>query len=427
MLNQSGGRKTSPPRRKRALTTKGQRTRQALLDSARFVFERDGYFGASISEIGRRCGASQGTFYQYFRNKEQIFRELIDTALFAFWDKADKIQQETDSFELTFKACLSVLLEHFREYTALHRVLNEFELIETISISYYDSIARYFRGFLRKAVRQGHIKLLDPNMIAYSLLGIAMFLQMKWNTGAREYANSQLVDYTYDLMESGIGGAKPWQPLVDIDAPVAGDSQEGQLHWEAMDATGKRTRRAIFQAAEQVLGEYGYSRAGIAEITRRAGVAQGTFYVHFKSKEELIYGVVRFLSHELRRELRRATDKLSDRRDQEVQGMRTFFQFLGQHSLIYRIVSESEAIVPESAHYYYGKLASGYTASLARGVEAGEIRSFPLDFLGSALMGIHHMIGLRWLVWSSASHPEVPRQVVADAVEMVLSGLQLPA
>jgi AcrR family transcriptional regulator len=421
----SANQKTSAPRRKRALTTKGQRTRQALLDSARLVFENDGYFGASISEIGRRCGASQGTFYQYFRNKEQIFRELIDSALFGFWDRADKIEKKAGPFEHTFKAGLSVLLEHCRDHAALHRVLNEFELIETVTISYYDSIARYFRGFFREAARQGQIKLMDPNLIAYTLIGVAIFLQMRWYADGKEYDLEQLIDNTHDFMVYGISGDKPWQSAVDLDAFAAQDNHEGQLHWEDMAAPGKRTRRAIFQAAEQVLGEYGYSRASIAEITRRAGVAQGTFYVHFKSKEELIYGVVRFLSHELRRELRCATADFSDRRDQEIQGLLTFFRFLGQHSLIYRIVSESEAIVPESAEYYYGKLASGYTASLSRGVADKEIRPFPLDFLSAALMGINHMIGLRWLVWSSAVRPEIPRQVVADAVDLISNGLRV--
>jgi hypothetical protein len=58
-------------------------------------------------------------------------------------------------------------------------------------------------------------------------------------------------------------------------------------------------------------------------------------------------------------------------------------------------------------------------------VEEEEIRPLPLDFLVAALMGINHMIGLRWLIWSSAARPEIPRQVLADAVEFVLYGLRV--
>ncbi|MGA9595817.1 MAG: helix-turn-helix domain-containing protein, partial [Acidimicrobiia bacterium] len=50
-------------------------------------------------------------------------------------------------------------------------------------------------------------------------------------------------------------------------------------------AKGRATRQAILDAAEDVFGESSYERASIAEITRRAGVAQGTFYVYFPDKK----------------------------------------------------------------------------------------------------------------------------------------------
>jgi hypothetical protein len=49
---------------------------------------------------------------------------------------------------------------------------------------------------------------------------------------------------------------------------------------------GEQTRRRLLEAAEEVFGELGFRRASIAEIVRRAGVAQGTFYLYFDSKEE---------------------------------------------------------------------------------------------------------------------------------------------
>lgn len=423
MLSKSDKR-PSTRRRKRSLTPKGVKTRRALLESARQVFESEGYFGASVSEIGRRCGVSQGTFYQYFRNKEQVFRELIDSVLFEFWSQAERVPLDAENQDRTFRAVLELLLRHCRKYDALHRVLNEFELIETVTISYYDSIARYCRDFFRRAASLRHFRALDPNVIAYSLLGMAAFQQRDLGLGLKACTLDELIDLTAEFLELGISGPKAWKASADLEAPSFDRNQDSQLHWEEAVAPGKRTRREIFQAAEQVLGDRGYNRAGISEITRRAGVAQGTFYVHFQSKEELMNGVVRFLSRELRRELRRATDKVRDRRDKEIQGMAAFFSFLGRHSPIYRIVSESEVIVPASAEYYYCKLAEGYAASLAIGLDRGEIRDQRIDFMTASLMGISHMLGLRWLVWNSAPHPEIPKQVFADAMDLILFGLK---
>ena len=48
-------------------------------------------------------------------------------------------------------------------------------------------------------------------------------------------------------------------------------------------ARGARTRAKILKAAEDTFGTLGYHRAGVTDITRAAGVAQGTFYTYFTS------------------------------------------------------------------------------------------------------------------------------------------------
>jgi AcrR family transcriptional regulator len=55
---------------------------------------------------------------------------------------------------------------------------------------------------------------------------------------------------------------------------------------------GRETRAAILRAAEEVIGAQGYAAAGIADITRAAGIAQGTFYIYFDSKEHVFRELV---------------------------------------------------------------------------------------------------------------------------------------
>ena len=47
------------------------------------------------------------------------------------------------------------------------------------------------------------------------------------------------------------------------------------------------TRRALFHAAAEVVGEVGYGDALVSRITARANVAQGTFYNYFASRQDL--------------------------------------------------------------------------------------------------------------------------------------------
>lgn len=58
-------------------TERGARTRAALVAAARTVFERDGYLDAHLGAITRAANCSTGTFYTYFRGKEEIFAAVL--------------------------------------------------------------------------------------------------------------------------------------------------------------------------------------------------------------------------------------------------------------------------------------------------------------------------------------------------------------
>ncbi|AHK36192.1 hypothetical protein Pd630_LPD17038 (plasmid) [Rhodococcus opacus PD630] len=61
------------------------------------------------------------------------------------------------------------------------------------------------------------------------------------------------------------------------------------------DRSDSETRTQLLEASERVIGAVGYAKASIARITDEAGVARATFYVYFKSRQE----VFRVLTEEL--------------------------------------------------------------------------------------------------------------------------------
>jgi AcrR family transcriptional regulator len=68
-------------------TSRGARTRQRLLDAARPVFERDGYHATRVADIADGAGVAHGTFYKYFRSKDDVFRELTNQVVSAMFER----------------------------------------------------------------------------------------------------------------------------------------------------------------------------------------------------------------------------------------------------------------------------------------------------------------------------------------------------
>lgn len=54
-----------------------QANRQAILDAGRRVFSSVGFDAATIRDVVRESGLSPGTFYNYFRDKDEVFSVLI--------------------------------------------------------------------------------------------------------------------------------------------------------------------------------------------------------------------------------------------------------------------------------------------------------------------------------------------------------------
>ena len=198
---------------------------------------------------------------------------------------------------------------------------------------------------------------------------------------------------------------------------------------QPMTARGEATRRRILDAAEEVFGELGYYEASISEITRRAGIAQGTFYIYFRSKHEVFAEVVEDIGKRLRAATRAAIAEAPDRLEAERRGFAAFFEFVTAHRRIYQIVQEAERIAPEAAYGYYQGISQGYERALHAAMEAGTIRQMNPEAVTYALMGIGHFVALRWIVWpqqgseNSESTAGLPDEVFASVMDFIAQGL----
>ena len=58
----------------------------------------------------------------------------------------------------------------------------------------------------------------------------------------------------------------------------------------------ERTRKLLIRAAGEVFIKHGFNGASIDLIAEAAGYTKGAVYFHFKNKEELLYGVMKYRS-----------------------------------------------------------------------------------------------------------------------------------
>jgi AcrR family transcriptional regulator len=183
-------------------------------------------------------------------------------------------------------------------------------------------------------------------------------------------------------------------------------------------ARGERTLRKILDSARDEFGERGFSDSSIVGITQRAGVALGTFYTYFASKEALFHALVRDMSEQVRESVGPAMAKATDALDGERRALEAFLRFAHDHRDIYRIIDEAEFVEPSAYREHYETTATRIAARLAAARDKGEISSgfsdVDLDVLAWGMMGANVFLGLRFAVWDDADGAQV-----ADAMSRV--------
>lgn len=179
---------------------------------------------------------------------------------------------------------------------------------------------------------------------------------------------------------------------------------------------GRATREKLLQAAEAEFGERGFADASIASITQRAGVALGTFYVYFESKEEIFRALVTYMGELTRQWIVERVGEAPDRITAERRGIEAFIEFVREHRNLYRVVSMAQFVAEDAFHEYYKVFADAYRENLERAQGRDEIRDGDCEIWAWALIGMNVFLGMRFADWAEDRSPEEIANAVADLV-----------
>ena len=106
-------------------TTRGLRTRAALVAAARRVFERDGYIDARLTDITAEARCAVGSFYTYFANKEEIFAAVLEEAKEEMLHPNVREMTGTDDPVAVIEAANRAYLEAYARNARLMRLLDQ--------------------------------------------------------------------------------------------------------------------------------------------------------------------------------------------------------------------------------------------------------------------------------------------------------------
>jgi AcrR family transcriptional regulator len=183
-----------------------------------------------------------------------------------------------------------------------------------------------------------------------------------------------------------------------------------------------RTRAELLAAARKVFAAHGFHEASIAEITARADVGVGTFYLHFRDKEEIFATLLEDGLREMREVV------VSTVEDQPLDQqlpilLRTIFQQAYLHRDLFQIaLTDGGYLLQTRAKHARFEVAEGLTRILSRAEEIGLLAGYDLPLLARFITGMI-MQGISW--WFEYDEPG-PDEMARRVLQLLGSGLPAP-
>ena len=155
-------------------------------------------------------------------------------------------------------------------------------------------------------------------------------------------------------------------------------------------AAGLATRERLLAVARELIEQGGYGSASVAAIADRAGVAAGTLYRHFVSKEELFLEVFRDVCAGEERAMRAAADDASPGAVDRLEAVLTTFarRALENRPLAWALLAEPvDQLVDAERLAYRERYATLVASELRTAIDGGEIPEQDVGITAAALVG----------------------------------------
>ena len=142
-------------------TSRGERTREAILAAATDRFARDGYARTSVADISRDAGIGATTAYVHYANKETLFLAAVDADLTALFGEFGDTLARLDPDERPADRILDAVLATVAVHPLAERLLAGLEPTFTervLESEAFGELRRAIAVLLRIAQTEGNIR-----------------------------------------------------------------------------------------------------------------------------------------------------------------------------------------------------------------------------------------------------------------------------
>lgn len=199
--------------------TKAQ-NRQTILEAARRVFAELGYGATTVRDIIRATPLASGTFYNYFKSKEEVFQAIQDESALRIRPRLHEERARAETIEQFIGGTFRTFLEYVAsDQSNFHAIRRNTDTLR-VRMDTPEIIAGFqeLREDLEKAIAKGLFPPVDADYLMAAIVGVAFELAERMLR--REFVDTDAAAAFATALF--MGGVRALPTLAAVTPPPAG-------------------------------------------------------------------------------------------------------------------------------------------------------------------------------------------------------------
>ncbi len=159
--------------------------KQLIIEAATKSFSLFGYKATTMDQVAKLASVGKGTIYTFFKNKEELFDEIISTLIRDMKVVAEEAMDENSTFYENAHRILFRLLEFRKSHQLTIKLFQEERDIGTQAVvevvqRVEQAIINYMKDMIQEAIDRDEIKPCNPEITAFVMLKLYVSLIFDW-------------------------------------------------------------------------------------------------------------------------------------------------------------------------------------------------------------------------------------------------------
>lgn len=173
--------------------------RQEILKAATKSFTLYGYKATTMDQVARFANVGKGTIYTFFKNKEELFDEIITKLISDMEREALNVIHSKKTFQENVHQALYKMLEFRLEHQLTIKLFQEERdigtpIVQTMMQKLEQSILDFIQEKIVRAMNKGEIKQCDPETTAFILFKLYIALIFDWEKTRKPLTKKEIAN-----------------------------------------------------------------------------------------------------------------------------------------------------------------------------------------------------------------------------------------